>query len=72
MSWTDADGGGYQLEVDGRVMAHVFSIDSAWVCTLRAPHAVRSIGYVWAREGTITAVEVTLPEAQAWAERQLG
>jgi hypothetical protein len=72
MSWADAEGGGYQLEKDGQVLAHVFSIGTAWVCNLRAAHAVRSIGYVWAREGTITAVEVTLPEAKAWAERQLG
>jgi hypothetical protein len=72
MSWANADGGGYQLEKDGQVLAHVFSIGSAWVCNLRAPQAIGSIGQIWAAKGTITAVEATLPDAKAWAEQQLG
>ena len=70
MSWADAEGGGYQLEKDGQVLAHVFSIGSAWVCNLRAAQAVGSIGHVWASEGTITTIEVTQAKAKAWAEER--
>ena len=70
MSWADAEGGGYQLEKDGQVLAHVFSIGTAWVCNLRAAQAVGSIGHVWAGEETITTIEVTQAKAKAWAEER--
>jgi hypothetical protein len=59
MSWADAEGGGYQLEKDGQVLAHVFSIGNLWLCNLRVA------------KGVISNAEPGPAEAKAWAEQQL-
>jgi hypothetical protein len=61
MNWEPKGCGDYRLYRDGAFVARVFWIGNLWHCHAFLP------------DGAIeTTNEVTLPEAKAWAERQLG
>lgn len=61
MTWTEIDCGEYRLIRNEVLVARVFWIGNLWHC-----HAFPLNG------ATETTNEVTLSEAKAWAERQLG